>query len=168
MKIRIPSVAYHEAGHAVVAFVLGMDVELVSIETQGFPPGWLLRGGVLASFNLEGYGEPGRGAEGGDRGARGRAGGAIVVQAKAVASRKKHATRQVLWRPHLRRGDASPLYQRFCRRTPHNQAPERNRPDLAGDPLEFRRSAGRKTCEAQSGQRQGHETAGHFEKINLH
>src|ERR1700688_325061 len=54
MKIRIPSVAYHEAGHAVVAFVLGMDVELVSIETQGFPPGWLLRGGVLASFNLKG------------------------------------------------------------------------------------------------------------------
>jgi ATP-dependent Zn protease len=54
MKIRIPSVAYHEAGHAVVAFVLGMDVELVSIETQGFPPGWLLRGGVLASFNLRG------------------------------------------------------------------------------------------------------------------
>jgi ATP-dependent Zn protease len=54
MKIRIPSAAYHEAGHAVVAFVLGMEVELVSIETQGFPPGWLLRGGVLASFNHEG------------------------------------------------------------------------------------------------------------------
>jgi len=51
MKTRIPSVAYHEAGHAVVAFVLGMQVDLVSIETQGFPPGWLLRGGVLASFN---------------------------------------------------------------------------------------------------------------------
>ena|SRR3984885_3319371 len=54
MRTRIPSVAYHEAGHAVAAFVLGMHVDLVSIETQGFPPGWLLRGGVLASFNPEG------------------------------------------------------------------------------------------------------------------
>jgi hypothetical protein len=31
-----------------------MEVELVSIETQGFPSGWLLRGGVLASFNHKG------------------------------------------------------------------------------------------------------------------
>ena len=44
MKTRIPSAAYHEAGHAVVAFVVGMHVDLVSVETQGFPPGWLLRG----------------------------------------------------------------------------------------------------------------------------
>jgi ATP-dependent Zn protease len=54
MQTRIPSVAYHEAGHAVAAFILGMHVDLVSIETQGFPPGWLLRGGVLATFNHEG------------------------------------------------------------------------------------------------------------------
>ena len=54
MQTRIPSVAYHEAGHAVAAFMLGMHVDLVSIETQGLPPGWLLRGGVLASFNPEG------------------------------------------------------------------------------------------------------------------
>jgi hypothetical protein len=54
MQTRIPSVAYHEAGHAVAAFMLGMHVDLVSIETQGFPPGWPLRGGVLASFNPEG------------------------------------------------------------------------------------------------------------------
>ena len=26
-----------------------MQVDLVSIETQGFPPGWLLRGGVIAN-----------------------------------------------------------------------------------------------------------------------
>jgi ATP-dependent Zn protease len=53
LKTRIPSVAYHEAGHAVAAFVLGMHVDLVSIETQGFPPGWLLRGGVIANFGNE-------------------------------------------------------------------------------------------------------------------
>ncbi len=50
MKTRIPSAAYHEAGHAVAAFVLGMHVDLASIETHGFPPGWLLRGGVIANF----------------------------------------------------------------------------------------------------------------------
>lgn len=51
MKTRIPSAAYHEAGHAVAAFMLGMHVDLVSIETEGLPPGWLLRGGVMASFD---------------------------------------------------------------------------------------------------------------------
>src|ERR1700691_5257287 len=54
MQTRISSVAYHEAGHAVAAFMLGMHVDLVSIETQGFPPGLLLRGGFLASFNPDG------------------------------------------------------------------------------------------------------------------
>jgi ATP-dependent Zn protease len=53
MHARIPTVAYHEAGHVVAAFMLGMHVDLVSIETQGFPPRWPFRGAVLASFNLE-------------------------------------------------------------------------------------------------------------------
>jgi len=54
MKNRIPSVAYHEAGHAVAAVRLGMRVTVASIETKGMPPGWGLRGGVIASFDHEG------------------------------------------------------------------------------------------------------------------
>jgi ATP-dependent Zn protease len=51
MKRRIPSVAYHEAGHAVVAALLGMHVSAVSAQAKGFPPIWHLRGGVIASFD---------------------------------------------------------------------------------------------------------------------
>jgi ATP-dependent Zn protease len=51
MKMRISSVAYHEAGHAVVAALLGMHVAAVSMQAKGFPPVWHLRGGVIASFD---------------------------------------------------------------------------------------------------------------------
>ena len=51
MKTRIPSAAYHEAGHAVAAFMLGMHVDMVSIESEGFPSGWPLRGEVIANFD---------------------------------------------------------------------------------------------------------------------
>ena len=54
MKGRISSVAYHEAGHAVAAFMLGMHVCIASIETKGCPARWHLRGGVMASFDHEG------------------------------------------------------------------------------------------------------------------
>ena len=84
-----------------------------------------------------------------------------MVQAKAVASRKEHPPRQFLWRPRLCPRDASPLHQRFCPRRPNNQAPERSRADFVGEPLELRRSAGRKTCGAQSAQKWGDQTVGH-------
>ena len=51
MKTRVPSAAYHEAGHAVAAIVLGMRVDVASIETTGYPAGYRLRGGVIAGFN---------------------------------------------------------------------------------------------------------------------
>jgi hypothetical protein len=51
MKRRIPSAAYHEAGHAVVAALLGMHAAAVSVQAKGFPPIWHLRGGVIASFD---------------------------------------------------------------------------------------------------------------------
>ena len=51
MKRRIPSAAYHEAGHAVAAVMLGMHVGAVSIQAKDFPPIWHLRGGVIASFD---------------------------------------------------------------------------------------------------------------------
>ena len=51
MKIRIPSAAYHEAGHAVAAVLVGMHVTVASIEAKGYPRNWRLRGGVLASFD---------------------------------------------------------------------------------------------------------------------
>jgi ATP-dependent Zn protease len=54
MKIRIPSAAYHEAGHAVAAVLLGMHVTVASIEVKGYPRHWRLRGGVLASFDHSG------------------------------------------------------------------------------------------------------------------
>ena len=54
MKIRIPAAAYHEAGHAVAAVLLGMNVTVASIEAKGYPRGWRLRGGVLASFDHSG------------------------------------------------------------------------------------------------------------------
>jgi len=54
MKIRIPSAAYHEAGHAVAAVLLGMHVTVASIEAKGYPRHWRLRGGVLASFDHSG------------------------------------------------------------------------------------------------------------------
>lgn len=49
--MRISSAAYHEAGLAVVAALLGMHVAAVSIKAKGFPPIWHLRGGVIASFD---------------------------------------------------------------------------------------------------------------------
>lgn len=54
MKHRIPAAAYHEAGHALAAVVLGMRVTVASIEAKGSPPAWRLRGGVIASFDHEG------------------------------------------------------------------------------------------------------------------
>jgi ATP-dependent Zn protease len=51
MKTRIPSRAYHEAGHAIAAGILGMRVTVASIETTGYPLGWRLSGGVLAGFD---------------------------------------------------------------------------------------------------------------------
>jgi hypothetical protein len=51
MKRRIPSAAYHEAGHAVVAALLGMHVSAVSVQATDFPPIWHLRGGVIANFD---------------------------------------------------------------------------------------------------------------------
>jgi hypothetical protein len=50
MKRRIPSAAYHEARHAVVAALLGMRVFAVSMP-RDFPAIWHLRGGVIADFD---------------------------------------------------------------------------------------------------------------------
>jgi hypothetical protein len=51
IRTRVSPAAYHEAGHAVTAVLLGMHVTVASVETKGFPPGWPLRGGVSASFD---------------------------------------------------------------------------------------------------------------------
>ena len=51
MKRRIPPVAYHEAGHAVAAVILGMHVSAISISARDFAPLWHLQGGVIASFD---------------------------------------------------------------------------------------------------------------------
>jgi len=82
MKIRIPSAAYHEAGHAVVAVVLGMHVTVVSIEAKGLPSAWRLRGGVLADFDHEG-------AENRDDAERAATAGLAGEQAERLWSRLK-------------------------------------------------------------------------------
>jgi hypothetical protein len=82
MKRRIPSAAYHEAGHAVVAALLGMNVVAVSMRASDFPPIWHLRGGVIANFDHSSR----RNRTKAEKAATaGLAGGAIMVQPETVA-----------------------------------------------------------------------------------